>query len=340
MRSLLVATLILLTPLAARAGEEDQYLLDDTHLLIAIDVQQVRKSPFYMKAFQQQAEQLLRAGPVSEELKKAGFDPLRDISRLVVIMGFSCHRDDVRTNGGAVFTSAGGFPLVLVQGRFDADKLHAWARGHENDGVVKTHESTAGRYYRIGSGPSQPDFLVGYVAVLDQGLIAIAGYPDQIEDVLAKKAGKKQTTLKDPAMKALLAQRDPRLAVQFFASRELVLGTSVRSISMNGQSVTEVKRRTLADSGFETASGRLTIDKELAGQLQLTAEKPEPAKELAATINESLKMLANRVGGDKELAPLADMLKTVAVSQKDRELGIEAKAGPEAIVALFLAFQK
>src|SRR5262245_23171405 len=82
-RAWLVAAVVLLAAPPAPAAELDKYLLDDTDFVLSMNVKQVLSSPAFTKHYQKQVEELLKMEPVQRVLKDSGFDPLKDVDRLM-----------------------------------------------------------------------------------------------------------------------------------------------------------------------------------------------------------------------------------------------------------------
>src|SRR6516164_3409564 len=72
-------------PAPPAAAPIDKYLLNDTDLLIVVEVKQILASPFLTKKHRQQIEELLKSEPAQVWLKDTGFDPLRDIDRVILV---------------------------------------------------------------------------------------------------------------------------------------------------------------------------------------------------------------------------------------------------------------
>jgi hypothetical protein len=74
---------------AAPAAEWEKYLLDDANFVLSVNVKQLLQSPLFTKHHQKQVEELLKTEGAQAVLKDTGFDPLRDVEELVVVMGKS-----------------------------------------------------------------------------------------------------------------------------------------------------------------------------------------------------------------------------------------------------------
>src|SRR5262249_20729261 len=144
---------------------------------------------------QKQVEDLLNHDAVQMVLKGTGFNPLKDIDRLVVCTGTSGHPEE-GTSDREVAMPPGG-PVVLAQGRFDQDKIQARFKELANDmsDTLKIHGIGKSDVLEIKS----PGFAY-FVAVVNAEALALCPRRDQVEDILEKAAGQRQTELKSPGI--------------------------------------------------------------------------------------------------------------------------------------------
>jgi hypothetical protein len=276
------SALLAASALAAPAGRTvqapavDRYLPDDADGVLLVNVRQVLASPAYKKGFQKDLAGLLSRPEAQPFLKDAGFDPLKDVERLIVCNSKSCWRD-----------AAGGKdegPFFLFEGKFDAAKLKAKAAALAKDHAekVKVLDGPGGaKIYRIdpnGSGP--------YVAVLDSRTVVLAGQKAHVLDALAKASGKKATRFAHKEVAAQLKKLDPKAAVQGFAVAAFVGGLGVgRAVGPGGA---PVPTPTLGDQGFTLATLTITIKDDARGAVVLHAKDKDKAAKTAASAKEGL----------------------------------------------------
>jgi hypothetical protein len=109
-------TAALLTFPAARAAEVDRLLPADSELVVTVNVRQILESPLFKKhvALKDAQDALTEhlPGEANQILKDLGFDPFTDLDS-VTVAGPGGHDKD---RG-----------LIVVRGRFDADKIKARA---------------------------------------------------------------------------------------------------------------------------------------------------------------------------------------------------------------------
>src|SRR5437867_3218342 len=118
---LAVALLVMASAVhAAPAPDEpavkiDKYLPDATGGVFVIEVKQILDSQAFTKDVKKQLEDVLKMEEVQMVLKDSGFDPLKDVDRIILAI----------TPGTAEMM---GGPFFVVEGRFDAAKLTAKAK--------------------------------------------------------------------------------------------------------------------------------------------------------------------------------------------------------------------
>src|SRR5262249_19884889 len=98
------------------AAETDKYLLDDTDAVLALNLRNLVDSPLFKKVYQPLVQKLLKEKPeVQKHLLDLGFDPLKDVDRILVVHGESCHRQEGKESG----------VVVILRGRFDPTKIQS-----------------------------------------------------------------------------------------------------------------------------------------------------------------------------------------------------------------------
>ena len=74
---------------APASSDLDKYLPDDAQMVAVVNVKQITAWTPFQKQFQDQIQQALKNGPPAELLKDTGFDPLRDLDRIVIVSAAS-----------------------------------------------------------------------------------------------------------------------------------------------------------------------------------------------------------------------------------------------------------
>lgn len=331
--------LIHLATAAYGAPLERKYLLDDTSLVVSVNVKQTVGSPAYKKHYQEQVEQLVKADVAQMVLKDLGFDPLKDVDRITLVMGLSCFKDEPQMENGQVvgFNSEAG-PFFIVNGRFDAAKLDAKVKQLVQG--VKVHEVAGGKIYEAG-GDVKLFGAAMFAAVVDPNTIVIARFKEQVATALEKAADKKQTKLIDKGMVSLLEKLDADQAIAIAATGQMVGHTRASVSNINGQSVAAIEHVTLKQqSGIDAVLGHLKVGDDVKGEITLTLPSVEKAKEMASTIELSTQQMIgeikrqiekpNPVVPAKMLAPSLKFLNAVKVNAKDAQVALTGEATAEA----------
>lgn len=311
-------------PSPAARPDLSKLLIDDTDFVLVVNVKQILASPAFTKNYQKQAEALLQSDAVKPWLEGSGFDPLKDVERLVVVMGRSCHPlEDGNDEAG---------PLLYLQGRFDPDKLRAKAdkMAESMPALLKAHAVGDTRAFELRGAAG----AIGFVTLLDRSTAVFAPRKDQVADAAARFAGKKKVELKYKALKPLLDKMSPEDSVSFVALGEMVTGTSV-SVHNDGMKTTRtVTHRTLGEQGIASLQGAVRVGDQAKGTATITAKDDAAAKKLAKQMTEGLGMAKAEIQRAAErqpqLVPIVAALQSVRLTGKGRTIALEGQADAEA----------
>jgi hypothetical protein len=299
-----------------------KYLPDDADGVLLVNVKQIVASPLYTRNFKKKFDTLLAKDEVKPYLKDLGFDPLKDVEHLAIILARSCHAEKPGSGDG---------PIFLAFGKFDSAKLKkkmgALAAKHPK--VVQAHSAGGSKFYELrgllgGSGAA-------YAAQLDRGTLILAGRKGHVTDALAKASGKKKTKLKYPALTAALKKWKDKTSVQGVALESMVTHGGYSATKGAGGGVEyRVILHTLGESGFKGA--RLNVDvKDVAkGSATLTAKDKGKLKTLLKKLVDGKEqaVVSGRRAAERErgLAPLIDFLANVKVKSTADSIVMEGKA--------------
>ncbi len=308
----------------------EKYLLDDTDGVLVVNVKQIMASPAYKKAFQKQFADLLARPEVQTYLKDAGFDPLKDVDRVVVCMGKSCHADNFeagREDG----------PFILFQGKFDAAKgkakLAALAKD-QPDHFVGIDAPGGQKIYRLGKNNAP------FLAQLDANNVAIAGKKAHVLEALVKASGKKQTKFVHKEVAAQLKKLKPDVAVQGFALEQMVMNTRYESIDNGmGKRISKARQVTMADNGFKGATLEIAVKDEARGNVAFVVKDKAQVKKHSDDFTKGLEQarmqIAREVARDAKLAPVARFLAGVSIRTVGQTITMEGKADTDMAQAMF-----
>ena len=235
---------------APPSSDLDKYLPDDAVFVGVVNVKKITAWPPFQKQFQDQFQQLLKTETAQRVLKDTGFDPLRDLDRVLIVEGVSSYPETFTPS-----SSGHNEPtFFLAHGRFDPDKIASKLRQAAKDtpGLVKSRKVEDIEMWEIGaSGDSI------FLAVFDKETVMACDVESQATEAMEKAAGKKKTQLKDKRMQAQLTESDPKLAVEWFGNGDMVTSAS-RWADTQGH--TGAERTFLRDQGIETTHGGVSLD--------------------------------------------------------------------------------
>jgi hypothetical protein len=317
----------------AQAADIEKLVPDDADLVVSVQVKQVLVSPVFAKDFQKQVEGLLKMEAAQLLLKDSGLDPLRDIDRVVLVMGRSSHQHEEDPNSNKVSMMA--YPFAVVQGRFDRAKLEAKAAqlAAQQPGLVKIRQIGAAKVAEIGGEDES-----GVVAVLDYKTV-VAGPRNQVADAIDRAAGKKKGQLRNKQIAQYLQDLDSKQSIESLALAETVVS---KSVSQTGNNKPEVKLRTIGDAGIAGLRIRAALGDDIKVQVAITAKDAAQTKTLAEAIAKGLKEAIGEGEKEaariKELGPVMQALKAVKVGTKDQTITLEGRGGGDAALGFFQAW--
>jgi hypothetical protein len=331
-RSGLLATALLAMALPASAAPAPgptpkitPYLLDDADFVVQINVEQLLASPLYKQNYQKQVEELLKMEAVQAVLKDTGLDPLKDLKRVTVVVGKSCHPDIEKT--GMM-----GKPVVILEGRFDKAKLQAKAEQLAKDGkTLKIHAVGDDKVYEALNLPGNEKL---FVAQAGEDTLVASALKEQVVTVLEKAAGKKKTQLKHKAMQQLLEKTDPKAQASVTIIGEMISGVGV---SMMGGTKT-VSLRTMKEEGIEAFQGGLTVGDDLKGKVTLTTKDAATAKNMAEEMQKGVanatKEVQKKAAQEKDLVPLVEAMQTIKITPAGENITFEVQGSAKSLESL------
>jgi hypothetical protein len=317
-----VAVLCMALPLhAAPAPDEpsskiDKYLPDETGGVFVVDVKQILASKAFTKDLKKKVEDLLKMEQAQMVLKDSGFDPSKDIDRIVL----------------AVTPGANGIsgPFLIVEGRFNAEKLVAKADElGKQFPSIKAVEMGKAKVYGMSDA---------FIGLVDKNTMIVSSVKEEMAEAIEKAGGKRKTDLKSKSLAKLVAKMDAKQAVNVACAGEMATGGSTTSTPGGG---VERKVHTLADEGIESVTGGLMVGEDIQGKIMFTAKDAIAAKKLAAEFEEGLaranKEIAIAATTEKEFGPLVEVLKNIKATTNEQTITMEGHGGAEAVEALFKA---
>ena len=312
---------VALTPFAGtlRAADIDPLVPPDTESYLAINVKSAIGSPLF-------EQQLL--GPLKDALGEVpelkaiagdlGFDPLKDIHRVLIAMA------------GGNDTDRG---LLIAHGTFDVAKFEKKAKDAAKDNAdafkihkVKRGAATSTVWEVIVPGQDNSTFIA---LVSDKILVASPG-KDYVVDALEQHRSKKKATLKNKEFQALVENLDARQTVSF-----AVLGKSLAA------ALGDALPAGFTDSlkKIDAIGGGLTISNEVKLDVLVASKDATSAESVRTTLDKGVKLgmigLALLTEGRKELEVLLEVVKTVKVGGKGKVVALSARLTADVLKDFF-----
>jgi hypothetical protein len=299
------------------AAELDPFLPADTENVLMVNLRQIFDSPLVKKYALGPAQDALSGlADVNDVLKDLGFDPFKDLDRILFA-----------TPGGKEKDRG----LIIVHGKFDLAKFKA--RGEDaakdNADILKIHKVPLGggaQHIVYEVIPPGEDMSL-FVALPDKNTLLISGGKDYVVDALKNTRAKKKAVLKNKDVQALLEKMDLKQSIAVVG-----LGKSLTKGGALDDAPAAVKD---ALEKIEAIAGGITIDKGVKLEMVVAATTAKDARSLKESADKSLKValaaLAVISGDNKGLAALLEVAKTIKVSNKGKVLTIKAEVSGEVI---------
>jgi hypothetical protein len=161
--------------------------------------------------------------------------------------------------------------------------------------------------YAVELPPPQDQTI--YVAVLEDGILALSTDKETLEKALAVAGGKAQPKM-DEDLARLVAKRSPK---------DFLFVAGVRG----------------ADADEQKIIGKLTLDKDVSGQLVSTFTSTDKATAFAKETNNHLSgftdMAKAMTGQHKELKPILDQLAKTKAKASDKTVTVNTKLTGESL---------
>jgi len=319
-----VAVLALAVAAPARALDVDKYLPEDTETLVFFNVKQVLGSPLVKKhALKNIQDALKDQEELAKQLESLGFDPLKDLDRVLVAAPTPAGDQDKDNKG-----------LVIAYGKFDVDKFKAEAEKQAKDDKAKLEIVTV-----KGGGVEGGDITLYKVNVPNQqsgkdepmyihltSKTTILASPNKEYLVNAIKAGKadKKVALKNKTIAAAIEKLDGQQSLGMVIPGELLTKGPLGDLPVKD-----------VLSAVTVVSGGMTVTDGMKMEFVLDCKDADGAKELKKNVDEWVNQgqlaLALLAGGQKELAPVLELLKSVKTTNKDKSVTVKAELSAETI---------
>lgn len=309
--SLVVA--LLACTVSASAADVDKYLLDDTDAVAGLEVKLLLKSPLVQKNYAPLAKKQLQAtGEAQKQLTEVGFDPFKDVDRILIVHGESSHR----TVKGKEEIS----PFVIVRGRFDAAKIQAKMAqlAQFAPTIFKIHKEKNGTVYEIAGEKTL------FVAMPDRGTVVGSLFKDQVSDALDKGLNRKQTKLQNSGLKFMISQVNNDHSLWVAALGHAAFNEDNGLPTVKDKKIAKNARKKLSDSGIDEISGGISVGDGLKADFRVQVQDEETARMISDAVQQFLPQIIEGVVGnrqdDKKMVPVKEFLKSLTVGRDVRDL--------------------
>ncbi len=310
-----VYVLLLFVPLG-RAADLDPYLPEDTESILNINVRQLLDSQLVKKHLLDAAQEVLRdADQVQDILNDLGFDPFKDLDRVVIASPIGTEKDR---------------GLVIVHGRFDVAKFKAKAESVAKDQSehLKIHKILGGKQllYEVNH-PEVDDPL--FVALSGSDTLLLSPGKDYVVNALKKSVKEVKPALKNKKFQELLEKVDA--------------GQSFSLAAVTSPEVAKVIEKTPGDvkgmvEKIQAVAGGLTINDEIKLEIAVTAKNTKDAKDLSDSAKAGLNLvlsfaapLSQNANTPKWVELVVEAVKAVRVTNKSETVFVKGRISNDLI---------
>jgi len=312
-----VALLALAVAAPARAIDVDKHLPADTETLVVINVKQVLGSQLVKKhALKEIQDALKNQEDLSKTLEALGFDPLKDLDRVLVAAPSGGEQDK---------------GLVIAYGKFDVDKFKSEAEKYAKDNkdkleIVSAKDGEGGEVtlykFNVPNQQTGQDVPM-YVHMTNKTTVLASPSKEYLLNAIKVK-GDKKPALKNKLVAEMIEKLD---------------GQQSLGLVIPGESLT---KGPLADlpvkdtlSTITVISGGITVTDGLKMEFVAACKDADGAKDLKKGLDDWVTQgqlaLALLAGGQKELAPVLELLKSIKTTSKDKNVTLKAELSADTI---------
>ncbi len=299
----------------ARAADLDKYLPEDTEMVVSINVRQILDSDFFKKNVGDAARDALNGvDQAPEVLKDLGFDPFKDLDRVIVAAPGGAEKDR---------------GLVIAHGRFDLDKFRAKAEQVSKDepDILKIHKISDGAdgkflVYEVTVNEQAPAV---FVALADATTLLASPGKDYVVDAMRKLSSKEAPVLKNKQMQGLLERMNDKQSVSL-----AVVGGALTPGDGVPQEVKDLFEK------IDALGGGVTLDDNVKIEVAATAKNADEAKDVVDNFKSYLnqaRLLLSALAFTKnaKVDVLIDLVNSVKISVKDKTVVVKATVSADSI---------
>jgi len=304
-----LAVILLLCFGSARAAEVEKFLPNDTVFVCSFNVQQVLDAPLVKKHALPDLKGMLTGNEEIQKILEAlGFDPLRDVSRVIFASPGLGVQDKWST---------------IIHGRCDVDKFHAKAQevAKQQGGFLTVHEHGNSKFYEV-TAPGQAQSI--FVALVSKDRLVSASGKDYVLEALDKAAGKKKPAVRKE-LREVLEKADLKQSLSL-----AMLGDAIRNGALAGNN--EAKE---IGEKIKNVTGGLTVGDDVQASFVLVSKDPDGAREVADKINNHVKeakgIVSLQAQSLKALEPLVEFLGSLKVATQGSSVTLKGQVSKELI---------
>lgn len=308
---------LLLAALPVRAADIDTFVPQDTESLLNVNVRQILDSSLIKKHVLEMAQEALRGNDqVQDILKDLGFDPFKDLDRILVASPGGTDKDR---------------GLVIVHGRFDLDKFKAKAEAvaKEDEEHLKILKVLGGKYliYEVNVPDLDTPF---FVALASRDTMLVSPGKDYVVDALKKIGKSEKPALKSKEFQALLEKIDDRQSLSLAAIKTKAVRDAL------DRAPGDVKD--MIDK-IQAVGGGLTLSDEVKLELAVTTKTTREAKDLRDSVDAGLKLVlaglaaftTNQGEGSPALEFALEFAKSLSIKNKEQAVILKGRLSSDII---------
>lgn len=318
----LSAALLAVLTAPASAADVDKYLLEDTDALLTLNVRGLVDSPVFKKNYLPLIQKGLKEhAELQKQLQESGFDPLKDIDRIILVNSETCHRAKDEKNPQSA-------PFVILRGRFDPAKIHTKLEfiAKFAPKVLQIHAgASGGSIYELTI--EQKSF---YFAFPEKTALVGSLFKDQVQDALDKGTGKKKSQLKYKDVEKLIQKwTDGKQALWVVATGRTMLAFDTIVSRENGKKLEKLTKQTLGDNGVEEVTGGILFNDGLKTAFGIKLANEPAAKAIADALSAALADAIQKNFDDKlddpRAAPLRELLKVLVIAGDGKYIVVQGE---------------
>lgn len=304
-RRLLAVPVLLALTAPLRAADVDPHLPTDTRTYVAINVRQVLDSPLVKRHLLGPAQGALEELGVENLFKEMGFNPLKDIDRVLI------------SSPGGKETDRG---LIIVRGKFGGN---AFKKAIEGNDDIKSHKTPLGggvthTVYELAQQGAENSW---FFALANDKTIVVSPGKDYVVDALKQGKTDKQPVLKNKAIQQMIERLDEKQSLAILVPGKL-LSDAVADVDIVPQNVKT------ALQGLDVIGGGITVSDELRLDLAISTKDENAAKAVRETTDKALKLALvglSLVDNNKELGVVLEVVKTLRIGGRGKQVTLTAR---------------